>query len=121
MRVHIRRMVANGVLATDMRQIRSFTQLYAKLSSPVLASAGVIRLMNLDYQPSDRLREPTNWTKWTWPSAVEHVSTCERLEDPPGCEGICRWPEGAKHEVRVDKGWDKLETILAKKEAWETS
>lgn len=102
-----------------MRQVRSFTQLHAKLVSPTVADAGVVRLMNLDYQPTDRLREPTNWAQWTWPSVLDHVSTCDRLEDPPGCETICRWPGGGRHEIKVEKGWDDLGAMLQKKEKWE--
>ncbi|SCV67230.1 BQ2448_5876 [Microbotryum intermedium] len=88
----------------DMRQMTSIQHLLATLESEPFASAGTVKLMNHDWP------ERNHWQDWTLSRSLEHVVPCDRLEERPSCDRICRFKNGNRI-VRVDQGWEE-------KEAW---
>lgn len=52
------------------------------------------------------------------PATLTNVRPCKRIWDPPGCDAICRFPDGRK-EVLVPEPWATLEEVLRRREKWE--
>ncbi|GAA5855419.1 hypothetical protein JCM8547_007819 [Rhodosporidiobolus lusitaniae] len=93
------------VVELDMRQTPTLLSLLTRLrTDPTFSNAGHIRLMNYDWPGFQ------SWRGWQLPRAVEHVGTCDRLEELPSCDQVCRFENGDRR-IRVDEPWPEWEEL----------
>ncbi|BGP31664.1 hypothetical protein JCM10296v2_003438 [Rhodotorula toruloides] len=102
------------VVELDMRHTPTLSSLLSLLSQPSFfpSSAPTLKLINFDWPDSQ------HWRLWRLPRTLEHITTCQSLEDLPACDAICR---GSREGVKVEEGWPTVEEAskLGEEEAHE--
>lgn len=97
-----------------MRHTPTLSSLLSLLSQPSFSpsSAPTLKLINFDWPDSQ------HWRLWRLPRTLEHITTCQSLEELPACDAICR---GSRGGVKVEVGWPTVEEAskLGEEEAYE--
>lgn len=89
-----------------MRHTPTLSALLSLLSQPSFSAsdAPTVKLINFDWPDSQ------HWRLWRLPSALDHITTCQALEELPACDAICR---GSREGVKVDEPWPSVEAASA--------
>ena len=98
------------------------------LDSLSFSDARVVRLMNFD-DPS--VSKPvkffasstastgtgtstgrTTWRYWPTQRALDGLSTCARIEDPPSCDQVCRFEDLGRKVIDKPAEWDAKDEVV---------
>ncbi|GEM07604.1 salivary gland secretion 1 [Rhodotorula toruloides] len=99
-------LAARELAGGNLRHTASLGSLLSLLSQPSFStsSAPTVKLINFDWPDSQ------HWRFWRLPRTLEHVTTCQALEELPACDAICR---GSREGVRVEEPWPSFELASA--------
>ena len=94
-------------MTTDLRNCDSLPDLLHRLISHAYRSESVLTLTNFKTAP--------NWRRWTLPSALDEVTTCEDLDKSLNCANICK--RSSEAALRKAK-WPSLSEVMVEPGEW---
>ncbi|KAK4053296.1 hypothetical protein OIO90_003908 [Microbotryomycetes sp. JL221] len=100
----------SDVAELDMRQVDSFDGLYSLLTSSTLSHHQQIKLVHFDI---DMKPSTLDWIDWPTSNRLKHFKECEKIQDRPSCDSLCRFKDPSKKIIETDDlNWESLENVL---------
>ncbi|GAA5976503.1 hypothetical protein JCM10908_005523 [Rhodotorula pacifica] len=101
-----RALALTRVVEVDMRPHATLSYLLRHLTTePTILGADHVRLIHHDWTGHQ------HWRTWVLPETVWDIGLCDRLDELPTCDEICRFREGRRGLV-VRKPWPPIEDLL---------
>ncbi|GAA5862529.1 hypothetical protein JCM3774_001049 [Rhodotorula dairenensis] len=101
-----RALALTRIVEVDMRPHATLSSLIRHLTTePTLVAADHVRLIHHDWTGHQY------WRTWILPGTVQNLDLCDRLDELPTCDQICRFRDG-QHGLATAQPWPPLEELM---------